>query len=131
MKEVLTKVNIALIKHYFDTDDDTYRFVINCGWCYHWAYVVYSLLGGTLCSVFLDDKLNHAIIKIDGMYYDSESNPNVGEDNFRDLYSMWIFNDRNPRRIPGELKIIEEVCVQDFLERWDFEPEISLIERLK
>lgn len=41
---------------------------INWGWCYHWAYFAYCLYGGQLWS-----SKDHAFIKINDLFYDSES----------------------------------------------------------
>ncbi|KKN19841.1 hypothetical protein LCGC14_0941670 [marine sediment metagenome] len=43
---------------------------INWGYCYYWAYVAHKLFGGGL---FTDDEHGHAFVKIDGLYYDSET----------------------------------------------------------
>lgn len=44
---------------------------INWGFCYYWAYVAYKLFGGELVTV--DYYGGHAFIKVNGLYYDSET----------------------------------------------------------
>lgn len=44
---------------------------INDGLCYYWAYVAYKLFGGSLITV--DSWGGHAFIKVNDLYYDSET----------------------------------------------------------
>lgn len=61
-------INEVFQRYYFNIDVEDHPEVINCGWCYNWAYAAYSLYGGTLCST-----TQHAFVKLNGRYYDAEA----------------------------------------------------------
>ena len=62
MKEILEKIN-----RYFFQELGIGSYDINCGNCYHWAYLAYLQCGGELITF----KKGHAMLLKDGRYYDS------------------------------------------------------------
>lgn len=113
----------------FDLKEDADASVVNCGWCFHWAYVAYKLCGGTLCTIFVNDEPYHAVLKLDGKYHDAV-NSKVGEEDFRELRWALDYHPNWRWRIPGELKIIEE-SEEEFINRWGFIPDLIMIECVK
>jgi|SRR3990167_892121 len=112
MKMQLSLINRVFLLHYRLPN----IVEINCGWCMQWAYVVYCLYGGTLCSV--GDR-HHAFIKIDGKYYDSECVQ--GTEDWRDL----------PCIVQINFGYVEDEESQHFIDRWYFTPNKKILENIK
>lgn len=89
---------------------------INEGWCFYWAWTVYCLYGGTLCSA----GEGHAFIKINNKYYDSECLQ--GADDWQELR---FFRNRAGVRYD----YLEEEEERHYFARWSFDPNERLVTR--
>jgi hypothetical protein len=67
MSELEQKEVFELINDFFQYEYDHNPYEINFGHCYHWAYLAYKLLGGNLWYNSM-----HAVLELDGIFYDSE-----------------------------------------------------------
>lgn len=88
---------------------------INCGQCFQWAYLAFSLFDG----VELYDLPHHAFVKYKGKYYDSECPE--GEEDWRELpacnWGLWF--DSPVPHTPASFKREWRSQVRRFKTSWD------------
>ncbi len=111
------KLNLSYINQVFF---DHYRLktpaAINKGWCFRWAYIAHCLYGGKLCSIFD----YHAFIKIDDLYYDSETLDGVSD--WTELPCLGNLK-------PGSTYTVHSL--EEFLNFWGFIPSARVLTRVK
>jgi len=65
----MKRLNANLITNTFFPEYVERPYIINCGLCFEWAYIAYMLFD----DIELWSNKNHAFIKYNGKFYDSES----------------------------------------------------------
>lgn len=105
-------------------DIHTHR--INRGYCYWFAYCLYKMLGGQLCSYESSKRKNaafcHAFFKLNGRYYDSHS-PVKNKNGTKIWHHLFHYDQRKKVKAIEKRKkistVVEEISEDIFFKTWD------------